>query len=646
MPSRATQSPPPAQGAVAIPVSSMLRSREFGLSVLLFIAVFLVYLPSLSADFIWDDDDYVTKNLTLRNLHGLWRIWFEPTATPQYYPLVHTTFWIENHLWGLNPQGYHFVNIVLHATNSVLVAMILRKLNCPGAWLAATLFGLHPVHVESVSWVTERKNVLSAFFYLLSMSRFLNWWGIHASFLDGSNQRSPKATSFLMYIEGLLFYVAALLSKSVTCSLPAVLLLILWQKKGKVTVRDLGFLAPLFVVGIGLSINTIWLERTKVGASGEGFDFTISDRILIAGRAIWFYAGKLIFPWPLSFIYPRWSLTSDNPLGWCAVISAALIPIVMFLWTRRMTAPLVAVLFFYGTLVPALGFFNIYPMRFSFVADHFQYLASLGVISLVAGFFAERFKPEKSGRNFIRFGISTLVVVILATITWQRQFVFKNPYLLWTDTLAKNPTCMLAHWHLGKIAVNSRKFALAEAHFRDVHRYRTDNIHLANDLREWAAALAGQRKYEEANEKLRQSLEVEPSYFDALNDWGTYEAEQGHFETAIQLFEKALAENPGKDPYDRGYARLNLATSLWNAGRTENAERELRAAMKEAPDDSPKHFLIAVQSSLAQILVQQGKLAEAEQVLIQVLKWNPDSENARQLLQEIQRKSQLNPPEK
>lgn len=645
MPSRTT----PPQSAQRPPVTVMESKRnwrEAGFGLLLFISVVVVYWPSLSADFIWDDDDYVTRNLTLRSLNGLWRIWAEPTATPQYYPVVHTTFWVEYHLWGLNPAGYHFVNVLLHAANSVLVAVLLRKLNWPAAWLAAVFFGLHPVHVESVSWVTERKNVLSGFFYLLALMRLLDFWRVNDSPVAAPAHDSLAVGNFRDYLAGALLFVAALLSKSVTCSLPAVLLLILWQKQGKVTIRDGKFLLPLFIIGLALSINTIWLERTKVGASGKEFDFTLLERMLIAGRALWFYAGKIVLPVHLSFIYPRWSLTANDPVAWIAAVSACLVPIVMAVRAKKMTGPLVAILFFYGTLLPALGFFNIYPMRYSFVADHFQYLASLGVISLVAAVIARQADGQLLGKrtgHVIRALVCIVAVTVLVSLTWQRQFVFQNPHALWIDTLAKNPTCMLAHYHLGKIASDAGKFAEAEHHFRESQRYRTDQIDLVLDLCEWASLLARQQKYSAAIEKLREALEVEPSNFDVLNDWGTYEAEQGHYDVAIGLFERALAENPHKAAIGRGYARLNLATALWNAGQTPKVERELRAALQEAPADAPTDFLASAQYMLAKILVQQGRWTEADTLVRQVLRLNSGFSDARQLQREIQQQLQRNP---
>ena len=165
-------------------------------AVLLICVTFAVYAPVFDTGFIWDDDSYVTKNPTLRSLEGLGQIWFEPTATPQYYPLVFTGFWLEYQLWGLNPLGYHLVNILIHAVSAVLVWRILGSLQVPGAWLAAVIFALHPVHVESVAWITERKNVLSGLFYLLSMGGMLTYFGLRGSDEDGQKKQGGMASGF------------------------------------------------------------------------------------------------------------------------------------------------------------------------------------------------------------------------------------------------------------------------------------------------------------------------------------------------------------------------------------------------------------------------------------------------------------------
>ncbi len=243
--------------------------------------------------FIWDDDDYVQDNPTLRSLAGLGQIWFQPGATRQYYPLVHTTYWLEYRLWGLDPTGYHVVNVILHALSAVVVWRILSRLQVPGAWAAAALFALHPVHVESVAWITERKNALSGAFYLSAAWAYLRY----------EAARRPR-----WYGAALVLFAAALLSKTVTCTLPAALLLVLWWKGQTPMRRPAVALGPFFVLAVAMSAVTVWMERHSVGAWGPEWDLSLVERGLIAGRALWFYAAKLLVPLDLAFIYLRWAI--------------------------------------------------------------------------------------------------------------------------------------------------------------------------------------------------------------------------------------------------------------------------------------------------------------------------------------------------
>ena len=254
----------------------------------------------MSGGFIWDDDDYVQDNLTLRSLAGLGQIWFQPGATRQYYPLVHTTYWLEYRLWDLNPTGYHVVNVILHALSAVLVWRLLIRLKVPGAWAAAALFALHPVHVESVAWITERKNTLSGAFYLSAAWAYLRY----------EEARSPR-----LYWAALLLFAAALLSKTVTCTLPAALLLVLWWKGQRPMRRTAVTLVPFFALGVAMSGVTVWMEKHSVGAWGPEWDLSLVERGLIAGRALWFYAAKLLVPLNLTFIYPRWKNRCDRGLA-------------------------------------------------------------------------------------------------------------------------------------------------------------------------------------------------------------------------------------------------------------------------------------------------------------------------------------------
>ena len=390
--------------------SATTRNTLLGAAVLI-AAVLAAYGPALRGGFVWDDPRYVTENPVLTEPSGLYRIWFDVGATVQYYPLVFTSFWIESRLWGLQPLGYHLVNVLLHAANAVLVWRVLRRLSVPGAWLAAGIFALHPVHVESVAWITERKNVLSGLFYLTALLAYLR-------FAPPDGEGSARGRPWRFYALAVGLFACALLSKTVTCSLPAAIALLLWWRRGRIGRSDALALLPLFAVGAALALTTIWLEKHNVGAQGQAWELSVVQRCLIAGRALWFYAGKLVWPLPLIFTYPKWQI--DAGQWWQYLFPAGAVALPLGLWVLRRRigkGPLVAALCFAGTLLPALGFVDVYPMRYSYVADHFQYLASIAPIALLVAVITMLARLLPSRRTVARLVPSRRVFIDLEPAT-------------------------------------------------------------------------------------------------------------------------------------------------------------------------------------------------------------------------------------
>jgi len=355
--------------------SPRLRTAVFCAAI--FLAALAAYLPAIRSGLIWDDDAHITKP-ELRSAAGLGRIWFELGATQQYYPVLHSAFWAEHRLWGDAAPGYHLVNVLLHAASACLLAALLRRLAVPGARLAAFVFALHPVCVESVAWISEQKNTLSTAFYLLAALAFLRWRGIGRD----SPPAEPAGSRAYWLASGL--FLLALLSKSVTATLPAALLVVLWWKQGRLSWKwDIRPLVPWLAMGAAAGYFTAWVERTYIGAQGTSFELTILERCLLAGRVVWFYLGKLLWPQELIFIYPHWQV--DAAAGWQYLFLAGIAALAAAFWLlrHRTRGPLAALLLFTGTLFPVLGFFNVYPFIFYYVADHFQYLAMPGAIALV-----------------------------------------------------------------------------------------------------------------------------------------------------------------------------------------------------------------------------------------------------------------------
>jgi len=553
--------------------------RGFWLGLLLVLATVAAYWPVFSAGFIWDDDDYVTRNQNLRDAAGLWQIWFNPAATPQYYPLVHTTFWLEYHLWGLQPVGFHVVNVLLHAFGALLVWRILAGLNLPGAWLAAAVFSLHPVQVESVAWVTERKNVLSAVLYFSALLCYLRF-----AALVGVAGVAGRRSS---YYAALGLFIAALLSKTVACSLPAAILLVLWWKKDRLHWRDVVPLLPFFVLGAGLGLLTAWLEKHHVGAQGASWSLTPVERCLVSGRALCFYVAKLAWPNPLTFNYPRWTI---NPgLWWQWLFPVAVLSVVVGLWLARHKigkGALVGVLFFGGTLLPALGFINLYPMLYSFVADHFQYLASIGMIALAASL-AVRFLQCRAVHLRFQALLAAGLLLVLGALTWRQCGAYQNLETLWLDTLQKNPRSWLAHSNLGRLLAQQQNYADAEAHY--------------------LAALAS-------------NPDVDTIHY----NYGNLLARTGRLDDAVTEYHQALQLAPEKPQ-----AHLSLGTVLYRQHRTGEAVAEFERAIRCQPDFADAYY------DLGNALVSQHRPAEAVAAYQHALRLQPHSELFRKRLQSL-----------
>jgi tetratricopeptide (TPR) repeat protein len=433
-------------------LSVALKYKQALLAVLLICAAVTAYIPAIKGGFVWDDDAHIVNNANLRSMKGLWQMWRNPRSIQarQVYPLTFTTFWIEYQIWGDNPLGYHLTNVVIHCLNALLLWGILFKLRIPGAWVAACVFALHPVGVESVAWISERKNVLSGLWYFIAFFLFLK-------FLE--KQRS------VYYVCSLFSYFLALTAKTMTCSLPVALWIGIWWQKGRLARKDVYLGLPFFLIGIPLGLYTAWLERYHVGAMGAAWDLSFWQRLLIASRAWWFYIGKLLWPARLTFIYPRWEISVGSLSQWGFVLAAVAAVLACWLLRKRIgRGPISGLLFYTVTIFPALGFFNIYPMRYSFVADHFQYLAGLGIIVPTVGigsYLLSQFQYEKSA-----VALSVVIMTILTALTWRQGFVYKDKQTLWEDTISKNPTAWMAYNNLGIVYYDQGKVEGAIEAFR------------------------------------------------------------------------------------------------------------------------------------------------------------------------------------
>ena len=635
---------------------------------LVFCATLAAYFPALGGGFIWDDDAHVTQP-ALRSLAGLGRIWFDLGATQQYYPVLHSAFWVEHRLWGDAPLGYHLLNVLLHAAAAGLFGWVLQRLlkvdeasmpRCleerggtprllSPALFGALLFALHPVCVESVAWISEQKNTLSTVFYLLAVLAFLTWHGFPAHVPIRTRAGSPCHLGLGWYALSLALFILAVLSKSVTATLPAALLVIFWWQRGTLSFkRDFLPLLPFFAIGIAAGLFTAWVERTYIigpDAATVALDFT--QRCILAGGVICFYLAKLFWPANLIFVYPHWAV--DEHLGWQYLFGLGVVALLAALWLirRRTRGPLAAVLFFVGTLFPALGFFDVYPFVFSYVADHFQYLAMMGIIGLVAGGWEaatessnEKLVISKEGggperkkvrpyrlliTNYYFQRLAPLALLcILGTLTWRQCLIYHDPETLYRATLSRNPDSFLARNNLGKLLRESGRTREAIGQYLAALRLRPDaEVHFNLGV---ALVSAGQPR--DAAIEFREALRLRPDYPEAHLNLARVLAALGQFPEAIAQDEAALNLQPDAASArraDDATLRRNAAEAHNNLGniffaqrRAGEAEAQFQAALRDLPDYAPAH------NGMGAVLSQAGQLEPAIGQFEQALRDKPD----------------------
>ena len=539
------------------------------------IVTFLAYRPAWYGQRLWDDAAHMTR-ASLQSFEGLKRIWLELGATQQYYPLTHTAFWIEHRLWGSETLGYHLVNIALHLVIALLLVRVLQALEIKGAYLASALFALHPVHVESVAWITELKNTLAGAFFV----------GTALAYLRFDATRSKR-----MYALALTAFALGLLAKTAIATLPVALLVVLWWRRGRLAWRrDVAPLVPFLALGLCAAALTAWVERRYViGGLAMHFGLGPVERALLAGRALWFYLGKLLWPVDLMFFYPRWEITRS--VWWLYLFPLGALGLMIGLWVLRKRArgPLAALLFFVAALLPALGFVDVYPFRYSYVADHFQYLASLGVIVFLCAV-AASWMEQQSARRRMAGRVSCLVVLtVLAMLTWRQSGLYADSETLYRRTLERNPRCWLALNNLGVISLERQDYDEAERLFFESLRLNPGYEAALNNC---GFVLARHGRVDEAIAYYRRALEIWPEYPDANVNLGNALFAQGKFDDAIGHYTQALRLSPGLvEPHN------NLAFALLAQGKPREAIPQFEEALRL--DDSSRTALAGLAWTLA-----------------------------------------------
>ena len=519
-------------------------------------AILLAYFPVWQAGFIMDDDINITANSCVSGPLGLAGIWSSRAA--DYFPLTLSSFWFLHVLWGNSPLPYHLTTLLFHVADALLLWRVLNRLGVRGAWIGAGLWALHPVQVESVAWVSELKNTLSAFFYLLSILGFLRWREMVLT--------SRLGAAIWIYALTLLCALLSMLSKSSTVTLPAILVLCWWWREKNWSLKDALKLAPFFLISGAFAFWTISSEKIHAGAVGKIWEAGPLERLVMAGRAFWFYLGKLLWPQKLTFIYPRWTMTEGGSLD----LAISLIPLVcmavMFfvLYSKRQQpwarTSFFAFTYFTISLFPILGFFDAAFFRLSRVADHFQYLACMGPFALVGAGLYLLCKTPIPARPPIRIFPVLLLLGLLGLLSFSQSRIYRSAETIWRDTIKKNPDCAVAHNNLG--------FLFWQKGDRQ------------NALREVQKALA-----------------LDPEFPDALNNLGNDSLDRGDPDTAITLLSKSVRIQPINTS-----AHFNLGNAFLQKGDLDQAIAEYRRALAINPYSAPLH------SNIGCALIKGGDL--------------------------------------
>ena len=560
-------------------------------ALLVIAATVLAYQPVWNAGFIWDDDGFVVANQWLKNLDGLYRIWFT-TQTSDYFPMTFSSLWVDYRIWGLNPAGYHWTNLLLHVGSALVWWRVLTALKIPGARLAAAIFALHPVNVESVAWITERKNTLAMFFFA--------WTALcHVKFEDSGRRR------WYWLAAGL--FVLSLLSKTATVALPVVLLAAAWWRRGRIDRRDVLRSSVFFAVALVLALVTIWFQYNLVLKNEVVRHSSLAGRVAGAGWAVWFYLYKALIPLDLMFVYPRWKIDAANALSY--------VPGLLFLgtlalawWGRNRLGKglLFGLVYFVLMLTPILGFLDNYFMRYSLVTDHWQYFAIIAPITMaVVGM-------DQVGRAWGRAGpsLGAAVLVGLGALTWQQCRMYQNVETLWTTTVERNPGSFLARLNLGGLLLERGEVDVAVSHLQKAAEIDPGAMEPVCAMGN-AAARRGQ--VDEALKYFQRALEISPTFWEANYGYGTALLRMRRPQEAIPYLERALAGQPGT-----AETANNLGIALLELKRPDEAIAVLQQVLETNPNDYRLH------DNLGNALMQKGRYDEGIVHIQKALELKPD----------------------
>ena len=583
--------------------------RDVALGTLLLLLLLLFYSPAIRGAMVFDDDRLITME-DLRSLHGLWRIWFSPPPLFSYYPLLHTVMWVEHRLWGDSVVFYHLMNIFQHAVAAWLVVAVMRRLALPGPWVAAFLFALHPVNVETVAWISEQKNTLSTVFFLASALAWL--------YFDGNRRKR-------WYLLASAIFLLAMLCKTTAATLPAALLVILWWRKGRLDwKRDVLPLVPWFAAGVGFGVLSGWIERQGYDTRSSDFLLSFPQHCLLASCEVWFYADKLLWPFNLMFNYPRWQLSAAEWWQWLFLLGLVGVAAGLCLLARWNRGPLAAFLFFVGNLFPVMGFLYVDWFMFSFVADHFQYVACLGIIvPLASGLALAAGKARPAAVRWPVRVAMALIFFVLSSLTWSQSHWYTDMEALYKRTVESNPESGMAHYNYGLVLLKlPGHLTEAMEEMEEALRLRPDDLKLQDRIGYIFMTTPG--RLQEAADTFEHSLKIDPndSYAHYLLG-STLAGMPGRSQEAIPHLEKAVSLKP--DVAEQHYALGNALTMA--PGRMQDAVAQYKEALRLDPDAAETHFMLG-----NALLSLPGRAQDAVAQYEEALRLKPDSAEAHCML--------------
>jgi tetratricopeptide (TPR) repeat protein len=601
-------------------------NRSWWMALVLVIGTIIVYLPVWHAGFIWDDRSFVIDNPLIHRADGLYRFWFT-TQPIDFYPVTSTMLWVEWRVWGTNPVGYHVVNVLLHSLSAVVLWRVLNRLNIPGSWLAAALFAVHPVNVESVAWIAERKNTLAMVFYLLSLLSYVRF--------DFAARSSPPPGGSIgdvgpltgglrwrWYWLSLVAFLLALLSKTVVAPMPLVLLGVAWWRRRGVDRRDVVHCLPFFATAVAVGLVSLWFQSHRAIATDIVRTDSFGARLAGAGWAVWFYLYKAVLPFGLSPIYPRWRI--DGGAWWSYVPGMLMMVGFLACWRCRRIlgrGPLAAFGYFVVMLLPVLGFLDVGFMRASLVSDHWQYFSIIGPLSLAAAVIATWGEFAGTGRFTPAVVSAWALLAVLGGTTWRQSSLYVDPGTYWRAALSENPGSWVVQSNLGSVLFERGRVDDAMAHFQKAVDLEPDNATAHYNL---GGVLRRKGQLDGATTQFQKALDLQPNYSMAHYNLGEILRQKGEVDEAIAHFEMALEIRP-----DYAEAHDSLAFLLLRKGQVDEGLVHLRAALEIRPDNAEEH------NNIASVLWQKGQFREAILHYERALEIRPDYAEAHQGLGEI-----------